>query len=140
MTGVVCAFAALYLHQSAGAAKRLEEANELGRAGRYAAAAQTAREVRTPPADAQALLTLATALERQGLLRQASTVLATAARRDPNNYYVHLRWATVLDDQGRRALATREISRALGLNPRLQVPQPFTVVGAGPLPPPAPPP
>lgn len=128
--GIVCALGALSLNQSAGDAKRVAEANDLGRSGRYAEAAAAAREaIDRPPADARALVTLSTANRRLGRLPAASAVLASAAQRYPNSYDVHLRWAVVLAEQEREATAIRELNRALALNPLLDVPSPFSVPG-----------
>lgn len=128
--GLLCAVAAVYLGGSAADARRVAEANDLGRAGKYAAAASTARlAIDERPADGRALLTLARALERQGRLVQAASVLRTAAQRYPNEYDIHLRRAVVLAELNRDRAAAQALRRALVLNPLAEVPAPFAVVG-----------
>lgn len=128
--GVLCAVTALYLGGSTMDARQVAKANDLGRGGDYAGAADGARRaIESRPADGRALLTLATALERQGRRDEASSTLAIAARRYPNNYVIHLRQALVLSELGRDREAGQAMSRALVLNPLMEVPAPFSVLG-----------
>jgi predicted Zn-dependent protease len=119
-TVALCVVIALYLALAAGDASHVRRANEAGRAGHLEEALREARAVRRGPARTSALLVQARALTEQGRLRAADAAWRAVARRDPNEWQVHLEWAQALVRLGgdRRA-AVREYLRARALNPSL---------------------
>jgi Flp pilus assembly protein TadD len=123
---LVCLLAGLYLAQARHDAQLLKEANHLGLARQYEEAVTTARMVKRPPSDAQALAVQAYALERLDRPRAASLAYERAVRRDPNNWILHRDWAVLLASLGKRRQAAQEMGLALRLNPRLELPPGFT--------------
>jgi Flp pilus assembly protein TadD len=122
---VVCLLGAVYLEVERRDQVRLKDANELGRKGNYLVAAREAERVSRAPADGRALLVRAYALAGARRDRQASDAFAAAARRDPNNWVIHRDWALLLQRLGNVRRARAEMGRALGLNPRMQLPPGF---------------
>jgi tetratricopeptide (TPR) repeat protein len=101
-------------------ASRVRDANDAGARGNYDAAVAIAGQVHRAPAEVGALLATARALTGARRLRQADTAWAAVARRDPNNWQVHLEWARALVGLGGdRAAAAAHYRRARQLNPRL---------------------
>ncbi len=99
---------------------RLEDANDLAAAGRYADAARAARRV-----DGAGVRSRAARLEGYALLSQRRAEEAIAPLRrvlsdEPNDWRVRRDIAFALALLGRRAEARREFERAVALNPRLQ--------------------
>lgn len=122
---VVCLLTAVYLGSANRDADQLRRADDSRRAHRYVEAISESRKVTRPPFDAQAALVRAESLERLRRVREASDSYRLAATLEPNDWFVHQRWAVVLLDLGRRRDAAREMGRALALNPRMQLPRPF---------------
>jgi len=121
----LCALTAIYLAQARNDAEVLREANQQGLAGRFDAAARTAHGLDRAPADARARLVEAHALEAARRPAAASDAYARAARRTPNDWVVHRDWAVLLNRLRDHRAASREIGRALALNPRMALPAGF---------------
>ncbi|MEX2253358.1 MAG: hypothetical protein WD649_04335 [Thermoleophilaceae bacterium] len=68
----------------------------------------------------------AQAYRASGRRAEALAAFALAADRDPRNWLVRRDWAVELRAAGERRKAARQMSIALGLNPRLQLPAGFT--------------
>ena len=123
--GILCLAPAAWLGLAQRDAERLEEANRLGAAGRYDAAADEAARVTRDPAAARASLVRAYALREDGDLRRAERAFAIAAREDPANWVVQRDRAVVLARLGRARAASDAMARALQLNPRMPLPAGF---------------
>jgi tetratricopeptide (TPR) repeat protein len=121
----VCLVTAVYLAGVNHDADLLRRADDQRRAREYAAAEATARQVRRPPFEVQALVVRAQALERLGRLRAAEAAYTAAVLREPNDWFVHRGYAVVLRRLGKRPQAIREMSAALALNPRMKLPYGF---------------
>lgn len=127
----MCALGAIYLAGQRQQADHVRDANELGAAGKYAQALRAARRVRGAPQEAEAIRVQAYALAAERRYAEASRAFAVAVTRNPNNWVLHRDWAIVLRALGRRSASSRELSRALIMNPRMAIPAGFTVGRAG---------
>lgn len=120
-----CLLAALYLGISAQQASLVSDADELVAAGEPREALVKAREASRFPAAADAQLVQAYALDQRGDYDAAAQAFERAAQREPENWVIHRDWAVVLAQAGDEEGARREITRAVELNPRMEVPALF---------------
>jgi Flp pilus assembly protein TadD len=111
---------AIFLALGARDAALVREANEQGARGDYDSALATAAKVHRAPAELGALLASAHALTAARRWPEADTAWAAVARRDPNNWQVHLGWARAAATAGGDFAAARShYQRARDLNPQL---------------------
>ena len=103
-------------------ARRLQDANRLGIAQSYEAAAAEARQISRRPAQTRALQVEAIALMALGRYPEAAAQWRRVAEREPNNWLVHIGLARTLVYAGDAEGARASLLRAKGLNPRLRVP------------------
>jgi Flp pilus assembly protein TadD len=116
----VCCVSAIFLGLDAHDASLVREANGQGARGDYDSALATAAKVHRAPAQLGAMLVTARTLSAQGRLPEADAAWAAVARRDPNNWHVHLEWArTIARLHGDGAAALSHYRRARELNPQL---------------------
>jgi Flp pilus assembly protein TadD len=114
-----CLLTALYLAQAQRDAGTVDRANDLGRQGRYAAAARTAASVEEGPSRLRALVVEGYALSALGRHREAARVFREATRRAPHDWTLMRDLAVALGGSGDLRGARRELARARALNPRL---------------------
>jgi hypothetical protein len=126
-----CVLATVYLWAARDDAVRTGAARGLLDEGRYGAAASKAA---TAPGDAHALLVRAYALRDAGRSSAAGTAFAAAAAADSDNWVLRRDWAILLAQVGDRPAAARQMTVALALNPRLELPPGFLKPGQTPPP------
>lgn len=114
--------AALYLGISAQQASLVSDADELVAAGEPREALAKAHQASRFPAAADAQLVQAYALDQLGNYDGAAQAFERAAQREPENWIIHRDWAVALAAAGDEEGARREITRAVELNPRMEVP------------------
>ena len=111
---LACLLAAGYLALQSSAESKVRRANELGAQNRLADALHEAQKVSRAPAVLRALDVEAKAARLLGRLDVADQALSDAIDRDPNNWRLHQDRGVILLAEGKRELARREMSRALG--------------------------
>jgi Flp pilus assembly protein TadD len=117
--------AGAYLAVAQGDAARVDTANGLGEAGRFAQAAEEARRVDRGAAGARAIVAEAYALRGLGRLAEAERAMGRAVARFPNDWVLRRDRALLLAQLGRDRRAAEEMGRALHLNPRMRLPDGF---------------
>jgi Flp pilus assembly protein TadD len=122
---LACLLTAGYLGLHSRDESRVRRANELGSDNRLADAIREARRVSRAPASLRALAVEAKAATLLGDNRAAGRALVEALDRDPSNWQLHRDRAIVLLRTGDRRRARREMSRALALNPKMDLPRGF---------------
>jgi Flp pilus assembly protein TadD len=122
---LACLLTAGYLALQSRDEAKVRRANELGADNRLAEAIHEARRVSRAPAKLRALIVEAKAATLLGQFDVADDALTQALDRDPANWRLHSDRAVVLLSEGKRDPARREMSRALGLNPKLKLPAGF---------------
>lgn len=104
---------------------RLSDARDLLAQHRDPEAVAKAASVAHDPARFEALHTRALALARQNRFGSAASTFRAAAQLEPSDWTLRRDWALTLLRLGDRAAAQAQMSRALALNPRMQLPRGF---------------
>lgn len=113
----------------AGALRKLRSAERAGSGGDYAKAAAIAAGIHREPAATRARLVEAYALRAEGRPAAALAAFRAAAAADPARASIHRDIAALLLARGDRRAAKAELTVALALDPRIELPPGVEAVG-----------
>lgn len=124
-----CLLAGLYLTLAGRDAEKVRDANRAAGAEQFDRALALAAQAKRRPATSQAAAIEARALASLGRNSRADAAFARATRTAPNDWRLYRDWAVVLLRRGEQLRARDAMVRALALNPRLEPPRGFTLLG-----------
>jgi Flp pilus assembly protein TadD len=129
VVAATCVMLAALLFINQRQAERLDDALASYYRGDHAGALRQASDVTRAPSRGLALLVAGSSLALRNRPAEASRVYSLAVHRDPNNWVLHRNWAVVLAALGKRSEASREMAKAVQLNPLLTLPPTFVRKG-----------